>query len=51
MIFFPDIQIASNLESRIWYHHDGTPTHNALAVQKFLNRISPHGWIGRRGTV
>lgn len=48
---FPDIQIPTNVDRRIWFQQDGAPPHYAVAVRNFLNTTFPQRWIGRRGPV
>ena len=38
------------VRQRLWFQHDGAPTHFALDVRKYLN-VFPNRWIGMGGPV
>ena len=36
---------------RMWFQHDGAPTHNAVNPRRHLNEVFGNRWIGRNGPV
>ncbi|GBM71854.1 hypothetical protein AVEN_229352-1 [Araneus ventricosus] len=41
--------VAANIQSCMWFQHDGAPTHFSLDVRSALDAKFPRRWIGRGG--
>ena len=57
IIFIRDIlpemfeNVPLQVRQRLWFQHDGAPTHFVLDVREYLHNVFPNRWIGRCGAV
>lgn len=49
----PDLlhDVPASLRDRIWFQHDGAPSHFSHYAREYLNRDFPARWIGRGGPI
>jgi hypothetical protein len=48
---FPNLLDPDLPPERIWYQQDRAPPHYAVIVRRYLDKVFPNRWIGRRGQI